>query len=81
MDIIRSEKDEYILIPHLARLKAIEQLEKAGIPYTVLSADDIPGELSQVITFKGKQFSFPKVQCIIAPVDSKEFIKDLEGLC
>ncbi len=80
MDIIRSEKDEYILIPHLARLKAIEQLEKADISYTVLGADDIPGELPQIISFKGKQFAFPKVQCIIAPVDADAFVRELEKI-
>ncbi len=78
MDIERTSTDEYILIPHMARLKAIAALEEAGIDYQVLGADDIPDNLPQIITFRGKQFAFPKVQCIKASVNAVKFVTELE---
>jgi hypothetical protein len=68
----------YTIIPRFARIQASEILEREGIPYEIVRAEDTPDGVSAFCVFKGKEYSFEKARAIKAAIEPEDLIAILE---
>lgn len=76
--LVKTESPNYITLPHMQRLHAIEELKAANIPYEVFTHETAPDEAPLSCEFKGRTFKTIEVSVIKAPVTPESLIKTLE---
>lgn len=75
-----NDNTEYIAIPRIFRLHAMEILDKEGIEYEVIDKEDLPdGEYDFTAYVLGRLYHNSQTVVLCTNADKDELIKAIEG--